>query len=109
MTGITVIRNDKNELDSTRVQSEWHVYIDCKKLNTSIRKGHFPLPFMDQMLERLAGHSYYYLLDGYSDYTQISIAPEDQDETTSTYVFGTFTFRRIRLVFIMFQPLFSIA
>jgi len=75
--GITVIRNDKNELAPTRVQSGWRVCIYYRKLNAATRKDHFPLPFLDQMLERLAGHSFYCFFDGYSSYTQISIAPKD--------------------------------
>jgi len=51
--------------------------MDYRKLNTATRKDHFPLPFIDQMLERLAGHAYYYPVDGYSGYNQIAIAPED--------------------------------
>jgi len=62
-TGITVIRNDKNELVPTRVQSRWRVCIDYRKLNATTRKDHIPLSFMDQMLERLARHSYYCFLD----------------------------------------------
>ena len=94
-TGITVVRNDKNELVPTRVQSGWRVCIDYRKLNAATRKDHFPLPFIDQMLERLAGHSYYCFLDGYSGYTQVSIAPEDQDKTIFKCLFGTFAFRRM--------------
>jgi len=90
-----VIRNDKNELVPTRVQSTYCVCIDYRKLNTATRKDHFPLPFMDQMLERFVGHSYYYFLDGFSYYIQISIAPEDQDKTTFTLPFGTFAFKRM--------------
>ncbi|GJR86663.1 reverse transcriptase domain-containing protein [Tanacetum coccineum] len=37
-----------------------------EKLNDATRKDHFPLPFMDQMLERLTGNEYYYFLDGFS-------------------------------------------
>ena len=69
--------------------------IDYKKLNTAIRKDHFPLPFIDQMLDRLAGHPYYYFLDGYFGYNQIVIAPEDQKNTTFTCPYGTFSFRRM--------------
>jgi len=76
-TGIIVIRNDKNELVPTCVQAGWRVCIDYRKLNAATRKDHFPLPFLDQMLERLAEHSFYYFLDGYSGYTQISIAHEE--------------------------------
>ena len=76
-TGIIVIRIDKNELVPTRVQAGCCMCIDYRKLNAATRKDHFFLPFLDQMLERLAGHSFYCFLDGYSSYTQISIAPKD--------------------------------
>nr|GEY24412.1 reverse transcriptase domain-containing protein [Tanacetum cinerariifolium] len=56
---------------------------------------HFPLPFMDQMLERLAGNQYYCFLDGFSGYFQISIDPEDQEKTTFTCPYGTFAYRRM--------------
>ena len=47
------------------------------------------------MLERLAGHSHYRFLDGYSGHNQIVIAPEDQEKTTFTCPFGTFAYRRM--------------
>ena len=53
--------------------------------------------FMDQMLDRLFGKGWYYFLDGYSGYNQISIAPEDQEKTTFIYPYGTFAFKRIHL------------
>jgi len=64
-------------------------------LNVATRKDHFPLPFIDQMLERLARHEYYYFLDGYSGYNQIPIAAEDQEMTTFTCPFRTFAYRRM--------------
>ena len=60
-----------------------------------IRKDHFPLPFIDQMLERLASHAYYCFLDGCSRYNQIPIALEDQEKTTFTFPFGTFAYCRM--------------
>ena len=59
------------------------------------RKDHFPLPFMDQVLERVLGHSFYCFLDGYSGYFQIEIDLEDQEKTTFTCPFGTFAYRRM--------------
>nr|GEW50501.1 reverse transcriptase domain-containing protein [Tanacetum cinerariifolium] len=53
--GFTVVENEENELIPTRLVTGWHVCIDYRKLNEATRKDHFPLPFMDQMLERLAG------------------------------------------------------
>ncbi|GJU24550.1 reverse transcriptase domain-containing protein [Tanacetum coccineum] len=62
--GMTVVTNDENELVPTRLVTGWRVCIDYRKLNEATRKDHFPLPFMDQMLERLAGNEYYCFLDG---------------------------------------------
>nr|GEZ87839.1 reverse transcriptase domain-containing protein [Tanacetum cinerariifolium] len=69
--GMAVIKNDENELIPTRLVTGWIVCIDYRKLNEATRKDHFPLPFMDQMLERLAGNEYYCFLDGFSGYFQI--------------------------------------
>ena len=66
--GITIVKNQNDELVPTRIQNGWQVCIDYRKLNVITCKDHFPLPFIDQMLERLAGHSYYCFLDGYSGY-----------------------------------------
>ena len=69
--------------------------IEYRKLNAGTRKNHFPLPFGDQMLERVAGHGFYCFLDGYSWYNQIEIALEDQEKTTFTCLFSTFAFRKM--------------
>ena len=62
--GFTIIRNEKNELILIRIVTGWRVCIDYRKLNTTTRKDHYPLPFIDQMLDRLARHSYLCFLDG---------------------------------------------
>ncbi|GJX69668.1 reverse transcriptase domain-containing protein [Tanacetum coccineum] len=93
--GITVVENEDNELIPTRLVTGWRVCIDYHKLNDATRKDHFPLPFMDQMLERLAGNEYYCFLDGFSGYFQIPIDPKDQDKTTFTCPYGTFAYRRM--------------
>ncbi|CAN6725360.1 unnamed protein product [Malus baccata var. baccata] len=54
-SGVTVVENAENELVPTRIQTGWRVCIDYRKLNATTRKDHFPLPFLNQMLERLAG------------------------------------------------------
>jgi len=59
------------------------------------RKEHFPLPFMDQILERVAIHEFYCFLDGYSGYNQIEIALEDLEKATFTCLFDTFAYRRM--------------
>nr|GEY14511.1 reverse transcriptase domain-containing protein [Tanacetum cinerariifolium] len=81
--GFTVVENEKNKLILTRLVTGWRVYIDYRKLNEATRKDHFPLPFMDQMLERLAGNQYYCFLDGLSGYFQIPIDLKDQEKTHS--------------------------
>ncbi|GJW44756.1 reverse transcriptase domain-containing protein [Tanacetum coccineum] len=86
--GMTVVTNDENELVPTRLVTGWRVCIDYRKLNEATRKDHFPLPFMDQMLERLAGNEYYCFLDGFSGYFQIPIDPKDQEKTTFTCPYG---------------------
>ncbi|GKC06043.1 hypothetical protein Tco_0997653, partial [Tanacetum coccineum] len=88
--GMTVITNENNELIPTRLVMGWRVCIDYRKLNDATHKDHFPLPFMDQMLERLAGNEFYCFLDGFSGYFQIPIDPQDQDKTTFTCPYGTF-------------------
>ncbi|KAG8490931.1 hypothetical protein CXB51_014112 [Gossypium anomalum] len=93
--GMTVVTKEKNELIPTSTITGWRVCIDYRKLNDAIRKDHFPLPFIDQMLERLSGHMYYCFLDGLSGYFQIPIAPEDQEKTTFTCPYGTFSYRRM--------------
>ena len=93
--GFTVIRNERNELIPIRTMPGWRVCIDYKKLNTATRKYHFPLPFIDQMLDRVVGHPHFCFLDGYVGYNQIAIALEDQEKTTFTCPYGTFAFRRM--------------
>ena len=93
--GFIVIINERNELIRTRIVTGWRVCIDYRKLNTYTKKDHYPLPFIDQMLDRLAGYPYYCFLDGHSGYNQIAIALEDQEKTTFTCPCGTFAFRRM--------------
>nr|GEY70198.1 reverse transcriptase domain-containing protein [Tanacetum cinerariifolium] len=92
---ITVVENKNNELIPTRLVTGWRVCIDYKKLNDATRKDHFPLPFMDQMLERLAGNEFYCFLDGFFGYFQILINPPDQEKTTFTCPYGTLAYRRM--------------
>ena len=79
----------------TRLTIGWWVCIDYRRLNEVTRKDHFPLPFMDQLLERVSGHPFYCFLDGYSGYFQIEITANDQDKTTFTCSFGTYAYKRM--------------
>nr|GEV84498.1 reverse transcriptase domain-containing protein [Tanacetum cinerariifolium] len=91
--GFTVVENEENELIPTRLVMGWRVCIDYRKLNEATRKDYFPLPFMDQMLERLTGNEYYCFLDGFLGYFQIPIDPKDQEKTTFTCPYETFAYR----------------
>jgi hypothetical protein len=94
--GMTVIHNGKNELIPQWTITGWCMCIDYWKLNKTTWKDHFLLPFIDEMLERLANHSFFYYLDGYSSYHQIQIHPDNQSKTTFTCPYGTFTYRRMQ-------------
>ena len=93
--GMTVVKNDHDQLVPTRLVTGWRMCIDYRQLNTSTCKDHFPLPFIDQMLERLTKHSFYCFLDGYSGFFQIPIDPKDQEKTTFTCPYGTYAYRRM--------------
>ena len=90
--------NEKGEDIQTRFPMKWRLYIDYRKLNLAMKDHHFLLPFIDQILDRLARSSYFCFLDGYSGYNQIAIHPDDQEKTTFTYPFGTFAFRHLECV-----------
>ena len=94
-SGVTTVKNEKGEDVSTLLTTGWRVCIDYRRLNAVTRKDHFPLPFIDQLLERVSGHPFYCFLDGYSGYFQIVIAPKDEEKTTFTCPFGTYSYRRM--------------
>ena len=94
-SGVTMVHNEKGEEMPTRLTTGWRVCIDYRRLNEVTRKDHFPLPFLDQLLERISGQPFYYFLDGYSGYFQIEIAAKDQEKTTFTCPFSTYAYRRM--------------
>ncbi|GJR88293.1 reverse transcriptase domain-containing protein [Tanacetum coccineum] len=94
-TNIPVVTNENDELVPTRTVTGWRACIDYRKLNEATAKDHFPLLFMDQMLETLTGNKYFCFLDGFSRYFQIPIDPMDQEKTTFTCPFGTYAYRRM--------------
>ncbi|GJS27612.1 hypothetical protein Tco_0488232 [Tanacetum coccineum] len=99
--GITVVANEENELIPTRLVTGWRVVSIIESLNWKRSKDHFPLPFMDQMIERLVGNEFYCFLDGFSGYFQIPIDPQDQGKTTFTCPYGTFAYRQMQLACVM--------
>ena len=93
--GITVVPNDKDEFIPPRIVTGYRMVIDFRKLNKATKMDHYPLPFIDQMLERLSKHTHFCFLDGYSGFSQIPVSKEDQEKTTFTCPFGTFAYRRM--------------
>jgi len=92
---MTVVKNEKNELIPQRTVTGWRMCIAYRKLNKATKKDHFPLPFIDEMLERLSNHSFFYFLDGFSGYHHIPIHPDDQSKITFTCPYETYAYRRM--------------
>ena len=93
--GVTVTTNEKGEEIQTRLPTKWRVCIDYRKLNSANKKDHFPLAFINQIVDQLARSNYFYFHDGYLGYNQIATHPDDQEKTKFTCPFGTFAFRRM--------------
>jgi hypothetical protein len=53
---------------------------DFRKVNKVTKKDHYPLPFIDQMLERLSKKTHFCFLDGYSGFSQIAVKKQDQEK-----------------------------
>jgi hypothetical protein len=87
--GITVVPNKNNELIPQRVVVGYRMCINFTKVNKVTKKDHYPLPFIDQMLERLSKKTHFCILDGYSGFSQIAVKKQDQEKTTFTYPYGT--------------------
>ncbi|KAK1649120.1 hypothetical protein QYE76_066925 [Lolium multiflorum] len=93
--GITVVPNDNDELIPQRVVVGYRMCIDFRKVNKVTKKDHYPLPFIDQMLERLSKNTHFCFLDGYSGFSQIAVKAKDQEKTTFTCPYGTYAYRRM--------------
>jgi len=68
---------------------------DFRKLNAATKKDHFPLPFIDMVLDHVAGQECFSFLDGFSGYNQVSVRKTDQLKTTFTTDWGTYAFNRM--------------
>ena len=68
------------------------VCIDYRALNKRTQKDHFLLPFINIILDEVAGHELYTFMDGYSGYNQILIAPEDHHKIAFITPWGMFIY-----------------
>ena len=93
--GITVVPNENNEFIPQRVVVGYRMCIDFRKVNKVTKKDHNPLPFIDQMLERLSKKTHFCFLDGYSGCSQVVVRKQDQEKTTFTCPYGTYAYRRM--------------
>ena len=105
--GITVVPNDKNGLIPQRIVTGYRMVIDFIKLNKETRKDHYPLPFIDQMIERLSKNTHFCFLDGCSGFSQIPASQPDQEKTTFTCPFGTYAYRRMHFGLCNAPPTFQ--
>ena len=65
--------NDNDEIIPQRIVVGYRMCIDFRKVNKVTKKYHYPLPFIDQMLERLSKKTHFCFLDGYSGFSQIVV------------------------------------
>jgi len=93
--GRTVVKNERDELISNRTVTGWRMRIDYRKLNGTTWKDHFPLPFLDQILERVARYLFFCYLDGYLGFLKIFIHASDQGKITFIRPCRTFAYHRM--------------
>jgi len=94
-TGIMLVKNKDDALIPISILSGWRICVDYRKFKFFTCKDHFPLPFIDQMLEHLTSKSFYCFLDGFSRYNHIVINPEDEEKTTFTCPFDRYVYKRM--------------
>lgn len=106
--GINVVPNEKNELVPMRPVAGWRICMYYHYLNAWTKKDHFPMLFMDQMLDRLAGKGWYCFLYGYLGYNQISIARKTKRRPLSLVLMELFLSKGYHLGCAMRHWLFNV-
>jgi polyferredoxin len=104
-----MVKNEKNELILQRTVTRWRMCIDYRKLNKATKKDHFPLPFIDEMLERLAKHAYFCFLDGYSGFMQISFTRMINTKQRLHALMERLHIEGCPSVYVTLRPLFNVA
>ena len=73
--------------------------VDFRNLNHASDKDNYPVPPMQQILQMVSGSELFSLLDGFSGHNQVLVAEEDRLKTTFRTRWGTFSYRRMPLLF----------
>ena len=66
--------------------------MDFRDLNKACPKDDFTLPHIDVLVDNTAGSSLMSLMDGFSGYNQIKMAPRDMTKTTFTTEWGIYCY-----------------
>ena len=69
--------------------------VDYRKLNAITKKNAYPLPQIDEMLDSLAGATYFSTLDLMSGYWQVMMNPADKEKTAFITRYSTYEFNII--------------
>lgn len=69
--------------------SKARMCIDYRDLNKASPKDEFPLPHIDVLVENTAQYSFFSFMDGFSEYNQIKMSPDDMENTTFIMPWGT--------------------
>ena len=76
-----------------KANSKWRLCIDFPDINKACPKDSFPLPRIDLIVEATTGHELLSFIDAFSGYNQISMDPDDQENTSFLTAQGTYCYR----------------
>ena len=76
-----------------KVNGKWRLCIDFTDVNRACPKDSFPLPRIDLIIDAIAGHELLSFMDAFSGYNQISMDPDDQENTSFVTGQGTYCYR----------------
>ncbi|GKU99462.1 hypothetical protein SLEP1_g12312 [Rubroshorea leprosula] len=65
-----------------KANGKWRMCIDYTNLNDACQKDCYPMPNIDKLVEAASGNERLSLLDAYSGYHQVPMAPKDEEKTS---------------------------
>ncbi|GKV24228.1 hypothetical protein SLEP1_g33863 [Rubroshorea leprosula] len=65
-----------------KANGKWRMCIDYTNLNQACPKDCYPMPSIDKLVEAALGNERLSLLDAYSGYHQVPMAPKDEEKTS---------------------------